>query len=241
MKIICVGMNYARHNEELKHTLQQVEGVTVNLPHGAQPAASSITLFLKPETALTRPDWPFFVPDWSDQIEYETELVVRISRLGKSIPERFAHRYYDEVTLGIDFTARDVQHQLSERGLPWEISKGFDGAAYCGQRWLRLDELAALRQHDDTATKGHSNAASRQLIQDLHFEMQLNGETRQRGWTGDMLHTVDQIIAYASQFYLLKTGDLIFTGTPAGVGRVQEGDVITAQLEGIDVLTCRCK
>ena len=211
MKIICVGMNYAKHIEEL-HGKQIAEEV---------PAAP--TLFLKPETAITRPDWPFFVPDWSDDIEYETELVVRICKLGKSIPERFAHRYYDEITLGIDFTARDVQRQLAAKGLPWEISKGFDGAAYCGQRWLRLSEMPEAR------------------IQDLHFTMQLNGETRQQGWTGDMLHTVDQIIAYASRFYLLKTGDLIFTGTPVGVGRVKEGDVITAQLEGQEVLTCRCK
>lgn len=208
MKIICVGMNYAKHNQEMKHTPDQTEG--------------DPTLFLKPETALTRPDWPFFVPDWSEQVEYETELVVRISKLGKSIPERFAHRYYEEVTLGIDFTARDIQKHLSQKGLPWEISKGFDGAAYCGQKWVKVSELG-------------------RDIQDLHFEMQLNGETRQQGWTGDMLHTVDQIIAYASRYYLLKMGDLIFTGTPAGVGKVQEGDLITAQLEGIEVLNCRCK
>ncbi len=222
MKIICVGMNYAKHNEELKHTLTQIQGVKVGMQQ-SPVEQGGITLFLKPDTALTRPDWPFFVPDWSEQIEYETELVVRINRLGKSIPERFAHRYYDEITLGIDFTARDIQRQLSQKGLPWEIAKGFDGAAYCGQQWLRLSEMPGKN------------------VQDLHFEMQLNGETRQVGWTGDMIHTVDQIIAYASQFYLLKTGDLIFTGTPAGVGRVKEGDLITAQLEGIDVLNCRCK
>ena len=222
MKIICVGMNYTRHNEELKHTLSQVEGVNVGTQL-AEAKQQAITLFLKPDTALTRPDWPFFVPDWSQQVEYETELVVRINRLGKSIPERFAHRYYDEMTLGIDFTARDIQRQLSQKGLPWEIAKGFDGAAYCGQKWLRMADLPG------------------KSIQDLHFEMQLNGETRQVGWTGDMLHTVDQIIAYASRFYLLKTGDLIFTGTPAGVGTVKEGDLITARLEGIDVLSCRCK
>lgn len=215
MKIICVGMNYAKHNEEMKHTTEQTLGVSTPF------SASAPTLFLKPETAITRPDWPFFVPDWSDQVEYETELVVRICKLGKSIPERFAHRYYEEVTLGIDFTARDIQHQLSQKGLPWEIAKGFDGSAYCGQQWIKKSELPD--------------------IQNLHFEMQLNGETRQQGWTGDMLHTVDKIIAYASQFFLLKTGDLIFTGTPAGVGRVKEGDIITAQLEGHEVLTCRCK
>ena len=222
MKIICVGMNYAKHNEELKHTLTQIQGVKVGMQQ-SPVEQGGITLFLKPDTALTRPDWPFFVPDWSEQIEYETELVVRINRLGKSIPERFAHRYYDEITLGIDFTARDIQRQLSQKGLPWEIAKGFDGAAYCGQQWLRLSEMPEKN------------------VQNLHFEMQLNGETRQVGWTGDMIHSVDQIIAYASQFYLLKTGDLIFTGTPAGVGRVKEGDLITAQLEGIDVLNCRCK
>lgn len=238
MKIICVGMNYAKHNIELKHTLQQTQGVSI--PGLSQPTAAMgtqqpttpqtfPTLFLKPETALSRSDWPFFVPDWSNQIEYETELVVRICRLGKSIPERFAHRYYEEMTLGIDFTARDVQHQLSERGLPWEIAKGFDGAAYCGQKWVKMNDL---RRPDGSLPTS---------IQDLHFEMKLNGETRQIGWTGDMLHTVDQIIAYASRFYLLKTGDLIFTGTPAGVGRVKEGDLITATLEGQEVLSCRCK
>lgn len=215
-------MNYAKHNEELKHTLTQIQGVKVGMPL-SPVEQGGITLFLKPDTALTRPDWPFFVPDWSEQIEYETELVVRINRLGKSIPERFAHRYYDEITLGLDFTARDIQRQLSQKGLPWEIAKGFDGAAFCGQKWLRLSEMSGKN------------------VQNLHFEMQLNGETRQVGWTGDMIHTVDQIIAYASQFYLLKTGDLIFTGTPTGVGRVKEGDLITAQLEGIEVLNCRCK
>ena len=199
MKIICAENNYISKEEGHKEPI----------------------LFLKPETAITRPDWPFFVPDWSEQITYETELVIRINHLGKSIPERFAHRYYDEVTLGIDFTARDLQQKLSLQGLPWEIAKGFDGAAYCGQKWLKVSELGS--------------------VQDLHFEMQLNGETRQNGWTKDMLHTVDQIIAYASRYYLLKTGDLIFTGSPMGSGCVKEGDLITAQLEGIEVLNCRCK
>lgn len=233
MKIICVGMNYAKHNEELNHSLGEIHGVSIK-DYGIGVAP---TLFLKPETALSRSDWPFFVPDWSDDIEYETELVVRINRLGKSIPERFAHRYYDEMTLGIDFTARDVQRQLKNLGLPWEISKGFDGAAYCGQQWLSIKQLTREKYGEEAA----EDENRRIDIQDLHFEMQLNGETRQVGWTGDMLHTVDQIIAYASQFYLLKTGDLIFTGTPSGVGRVKEGDIITAQLEGRQLLECRCK
>lgn len=204
MKIICVGMNYAAHVEELK------------FGGGDEP-----TLFLKPETSLTRPGWPFFVPDFSHQVEYETELVVKINHLGKAIPERFAHRYYDEVTLGLDFTCRDLQRQLQAKGLPWEISKGFDGSAYVGD-WVKLSDL----------NKG---------VQELHFEMQLNGVTRQRGDTSLMLHSVDSIIAYASRFYLLKTGDLIFTGTPAGVGPVHPGDRITATLEGREVMVCRVK
>lgn len=211
MKIICVGMNYALHNEELKHSIGEVAGADNNNP----------TLFLKPDTALGKDGWPFFVPDFSQRVEYETELVVRICRLGKCIPERFAHRYYKEVTLGIDFTARDLQQHLKEKGLPWEISKGFDDSAIVG-KFVQLEEL------------GHP-------IQDLHFEMSLNGEVRQRGHTADMLHTVDQIIAYASRFYTLKMGDLIFTGTPAGVGIVKEDDVITAQLEGREILTCKVK
>lgn len=223
MKIICVGMNYAKHNEELKHTLSQINGIELAHPMSKDLCGEIMpTLFLKPETALTRPDWPFFVPDWSNQVEYETEVVVKICKLGKSIPERFAHRYYEDITLGIDFTARDIQKQLSQKGLPWEIAKGFDGAAYCGQKWLKIKDLG-------------------KPIQDLNFEMKLNGETRQVGWTGDMIHSIDRIISYASQFYLLKTGDIIFTGTPSGVGKVKEGDVITASLEGHEVLTCRCK
>lgn len=234
MKIICVGMNYAQHNEELKHKIGEVQGVSANF--GKEDSGRGVpTLFLKPETALTRSDWPFFVPDWSDEVEYETELVVRIGRLGKSIPTRYAHRYYDEVTLGIDFTARDLQRQLKAKGLPWEIAKGFDGAAFCGQTWMKKDELPGIEHYK---TKNGEVVAD---MQQLHFEMQLNGETRQVGHTADMLHTVDEIVAYASQFFLLKQGDLIFTGTPAGVGKVKEGDVITGMLQGVEVLCCRCK
>jgi 2-keto-4-pentenoate hydratase/2-oxohepta-3-ene-1,7-dioic acid hydratase in catechol pathway len=203
MKIICVGMNYALHNQELNEQTQHADPV----------------LFMKPDTALQKEGWPFFVPEFSEQVEYETELVVRISRLGRCIPERFAHRYYNEVTLGIDFTARDVQQRLRAQGLPWELSKGFDNSAVVGT-FVPLAELG----------KG---------IQQLHFEMQLNGETRQVGDTSRMLHTVDRIVSYASRYFMLKIGDLIFTGTPAGVGRVAEGDRITAQLEGREVLSCK--
>lgn len=205
MKIICVGMNYAEHNQEMKH----------------EEVPTEPTLFLKPDTALQKAGWPFFVPEFSQQVEYETELVVRINRLGKCIPERFAHRYYDEVTVGIDFTARDLQARLRAKGLPWEISKGFDNAAVVGQ-FVKLSDLG-------------------KPVDDLHFTMQLNGEQRQHGHTAQMLHHIDKIVAYASQFYMLKIGDLIFTGTPAGVGTVQPEDLITAQLEGRELLRCRVK
>lgn len=199
MKIICVCMNY--------------DAIDAKTPHP--------TLFLKPDTALSKEGWPFFLPEFSDQVEYETELVVKISRLGRCIPTRFAHRYYNEVTLGIDFTARDLLTQLQAKGLPWEISKGFDGSAVCGE-WIKLSDLG-------------------KDIQDLRFEMKLNGETRQTGHTSDMLHTVDEIVSYASQFFMLKMGDLIFTGTPKGVGTVKEGDIIQASLEDRMLLTCKVK
>lgn len=219
MKIFCVGMNYANHNKELDTKI------------GAFQELSAPTIFLKPDTALCRNDWPVYVPDFCKEFEYETELVVRINRLGKSIPARFAHRYYEEVTVGIDFTARDLQRELKAKGLPWEISKGFDSSAFCGE-WIKLSELKHVKQEEET---------SRANIQDLHFEMQLNGESRQKGYTGDMLHSVDEIIEYISRFYILKTGDLIFTGTPVGVGPVKENDIITATLEGRQVLECRIR
>lgn len=205
MKIICVGMNYARHNEEMNNTAGQEEP----------------TLFLKPDTALQKEGWPFFVPEFSRQVEYETELVIRISRLGRHIPERFAHRYYREVSLGIDFTARDVQQKLRAQGLPWEISKGFDNSAVVG-RFIPLADLD-------------------KPVQDLHFAMYLNGELRQSGYTAEMLHSIDKIVAYASRYFMLKIGDLIFTGTPAGVGTVRENDIITADLEGRRILECKIK
>lgn len=195
MKIICVENNYTPETK-----------------------GDSPILYLKPETALTRSDWPFFVPDWSQQVECSTHLVVRINHLGKSIPERFAGRYYDEVTLGLTFTARDIQDRLREQGLPWEISTGFDGASFLGQ-WVKLNNP----------------------VQNLHFDTSLNGELRQQACTSQMLHTVDEIISYVSQFYLLKTGDLIFTGTPAALCSVKEGDLITASLNGTQILECRCK
>jgi 2-keto-4-pentenoate hydratase/2-oxohepta-3-ene-1,7-dioic acid hydratase in catechol pathway len=205
MKIICVGMNYALHNQELNE----------------KATPSDPVLFMKPDSALQKEGWPFFIPEFSSQVEYETELVVRICRLGRCIPERFAHRYYQEVTVGLDFTARDLQRDLRSKGLPWELCKAFDNSAVVGN-FVKLEELG-------------------KPVQDLHFEMQLNGETRQQGHTAEMLHSVDKIIAYASKYFMLKTGDLIFTGTPAGVGRVAENDLITASLEGHQLLSCRVK
>lgn len=175
-------------------------------------------LYLKPETALTREDWPFFVPDWSQQVECETHLVARINHLGKSIPERYAHRYYDEVTVGLTFTTRDIQNQLKAKGLPWEISTGFDGASYVG-RWIKIPATSAS----------------------LHFTTSLNGQPCAEADTADMLHTIDEIVSYVSRFYLLKTGDLIFTGSPSSFGPLKEGDLISASLAGSELLQCRCK
>lgn len=204
MKIICVGRNYAAHARELNNQVEE-----------------SPVIFMKPETALITGRQPFFIPSFSDDVHYETELVIRISRLGKNIQERFAHRYYDAVTLGIDFTARDLQSQLKAKGLPWELAKAFDGSAACG-KFIPLADTG-------------------KAIQDLHFRMCLNGEERQTGHTADMIFSVDRIIAFVSSYLTLKIGDLIYTGTPAGVGKVQAGDMIEAWLENVDCLQVKVK
>lgn len=187
MKIIAIGMNYALHKVELGHTEEIQEPV----------------IFLKPDSAILRDGKPFFLPDFSSEIHYETEVVVRISRLGKCIAPRFAHRYYDEVTLGIDFTARDLQRRFRAEGHPWELSKGFDNSAAIGQ-FVPLSELGGD-------------------VQKLHFHLDIDGRTMQRGYTADMQFRVDEIIAYVSRFMTLKMGDLIYTGTPFGVGPVSIG------------------
>lgn len=187
MKIIAIGMNYALHKVELGHTEEIQEPV----------------IFLKPDSAILRDGKPFFLPDFSSEIHYETEVVVRISRLGKCIAPRFAHRYYDEVTLGIDFTARDLQRRFRAAGHPWELSKGFDNSAAIGQ-FVPLSELGGD-------------------VQKLHFHLDIDGRTMQRGYTADMQFRVDEIIAYVSRFMTLKMGDLIYTGTPVGVGPVSIG------------------
>ena len=200
MKIFAVGMNYAEHNKELGNTLLKIE----------EPV-----IFTKADSALLTGGKPFFVPAFTQRCDYETELVVRVCRLGRSIAKRWAHRYYDQVTVGIDFTARDLQQRLREKGLPWEISKGFDGSAVIG-------EMQPLGNYAD--------------VQDLHFRLEKNGETVQRGHTADMIFKVDEIVSYISQFFTLKMGDLIFTGTPVGVGPVKEGDHLEGYLEGKKVL-----
>lgn len=199
MKIIAVGWNYLDHNKEMNRTLLPKEPV----------------IFLKPETALLKDRKPFFLPDFSEQIEYEAEIVVHICRLGKNIASRFAHRYYDAVTVGIDFTARDLQTRLRSEGAPWEISKGFDSSAVIG----------------DFITVGDAGE-----VGNLDFSLQINGQTVQEGNSADMIFPVDDIIAYVSRFYTLKIGDLIYTGTPKGVGPVAVNDHLQGYLGGQKLL-----
>jgi 2-keto-4-pentenoate hydratase/2-oxohepta-3-ene-1,7-dioic acid hydratase in catechol pathway len=163
------------------------------------------------------------------RIDYEGELVVRICRLGKSVPERFAHRYYDAVTVGLDFTARDMQEEARKKGLPWTICKGFDGSAIIGD-WIPLHEESS---HESGSPKGK--------VQALHFRLDKNGTPVQQGFTGDMLFKVDELIAYISRFFTLKTGDLLFTGTPVGIGPVAIDDLLEGYIEDQKVLECRCK
>ena len=194
MKIIAVGMNYALHNQEMGHT-----------DIGKEPV-----IFMKPDSALLRDGKPFFLPDFSADMQYEAEVVVRICRLGKHIAPRFAHRYYDAVTVGIDFTARDLQQRFRQEGLPWELAKGFDNSAAIG-RFLPLEQLGGN-------------------VQQLDFRLDIDGREVQHGRTSDMLTGVDDLIAYVSRFMTLKMGDLLFTGTPAGVGPVSIGQHLQGYL-----------
>lgn len=201
MKIICIGRNYADHATELND--------------GAALSKEPL-FFLKPDTALLRNNDPFYIPRFSERVDYECELVVKINRVGKCIDRRFAHRYYDEVGLGIDFTARDLQRKAIEEGLPWEASKCFDHSAALSPEFVSLAELGA--------------------IDNLHFDLKVNGQVRQQGHTAQMLFSVDEIISYVSQYMTLKIGDLIYTGTPCGVGPVAVGDNLVATLEGHQLL-----
>jgi len=197
MKIICIGRNYADHAKELNNPLPRVP-----------------VFFLKPDTAILRDGAPFFIPEFSNDIHHEIELVLRISKAGKHIDEAFADRYFDQIGLGIDFTARDLQQQCKEKGLPWEIAKGFDGSAPLGK-------------FVDKASLGNLN--------NLNFQLKVNGEVRQHGNSCDQIFNFNKVIAYVSQFITLKSGDLIFTGTPAGVAAVKPGDFLQGYL-GSDCL-----
>ncbi|MBO3696872.1 fumarylacetoacetate hydrolase family protein [Roseivirga sp. E12] len=192
MKIIAIGRNYAAHIAEL------------NNERPSEPV-----IFMKPDTAVLRNNAPFYYPDFSKDIHYEVEVLLKINREGKFIDEKFAHKYYDEIGIGIDFTARDIQTQCKEKGLPWEKAKGFNGSAPISNFFPKAD-------YD---------------LSNLDFSLKKNGETQQSGNTSLMLYTFDQIIAYVSQFFTLKKGDIIFSGTPAGVGPIVVGDTLEAYIE----------
>jgi acylpyruvate hydrolase len=189
MKIICIGRNYQDHAKELGN---------------AVPEESMF--FCKPDSAILPKGNPFYIPEWTNNVHYEVELVVRINRLGKNIEEQFAPRYYDEIGLGIDFTARDVQDELKKKGHPWEKAKGFDGSAVISTDFIATSEI--------------------ENIQNIPFSLKKNNELVQRGNSAEMLHSIDKIISYVSQYMTLKIGDYIFTGTPAGVAQVAIGDVL---------------
>ena len=227
MKIFAIGMNYAAHNQELHGTLKRPD----------EPV-----IFTKADSAILNQGKPFFIPDHLGRIDYETEVVVRICRLGKNIPERFAHRYYDALTVGIDFTARDLQKKASEAGQPWTICKGFDGSAAIGE-WVPKEKFRTIcKGFDGSAAIGEWVPKEKFLdIQRIHFHLDINGKTVQEGCTSDMLYRVDEIIAYISQFFTLKTGDILYTGTPAGVGPVHIDDHLEGWLEERKVLEFNCK
>ena len=188
MKLICIGRNYAQHISELKNE-----------------KPSEPVIFLKPDTAILLKKQPFFIPDFSDEVHHEVEVLVKINRVGKHIDPKFAHKYYDQIGLGIDFTARDLQKKLKDKGLPWEKSKAFDGSAVVG-KWVSKSSF------DD--------------LSNLPFSLHKNNTIVQSSSTKDMLWTIDEIIAYVSQFFTLKIGDVIFTGTPSGVSHVQPDDTL---------------
>ena len=192
MKIICIGRNYIDHAKERNNKVPE------------KPM-----FFLKPETSLLLKNRPFYYPDFSKEIHYETEIVIKIKRLGKHIEEQFAHRCYSEIGLGIDFTARDLQRECKKKEHPWEISKAFEHSAVVSEHFINKEDLP----------------------DNINFKLELNGETVQNGYSEDMIFSVDKIINYVSQFFTLKIGDLIFTGTPAGVGQVKIGDNLKGYIE----------
>ncbi|MBU3658277.1 MAG: fumarylacetoacetate hydrolase family protein [Flavobacteriales bacterium] len=193
MKIICIGRNYAEHAKEMKSAVP------------TEPI-----FFMKPDVALLK-EGDFYYPNFTQDLHFECEIVVKIDKVGKNIEEKFASKYYSEITLGIDFTARDLQSQCKEKGLPWEKAKAFDNSAPISSKWVKISDID---------------------FENTEFIFSQNGKVRQVGKTSDMIFSIDQLIAYVSKFVTLKTGDLIYTGTPSGVGAVAIGDVLTATLNG---------
>jgi len=195
MKIICIGRNYTKHIEELQNE------------RPTEPV-----VFLKPDSAILLKQHPFVIPEFTEEVHHEVEVLVKINKVGKYIDSKFAHTYYDEIGLGIDFTARDLQASLKEKGLPWEKAKAFDGSAVIGEFYPKTDFSS---------------------MENINFELIINGETVQKGNTSHMLWKIDELISYVSQFFTLKKGDIIFTGTPEGVGAVKPNDIIEGKLENI--------
>ncbi len=204
MKIICIGRNYSEHAKELQNPIPQKEPV----------------IFMKPDTALLRNNEPFYYPEFSKEIHYELEVVVKICKVGKGISEQFAHRYYNEIGLGVDLTARDIQQKCKEKGLPWERAKAFDFSAV-QSTFIPKEKLPS--------------------VEHLHFQLEKNGELVQEGFTGDMLFPINRLIAEISKVFTLKIGDLIYTGTPKGVGALQIGDRLVGKLEGQTLLDFEVK
>jgi 2-keto-4-pentenoate hydratase/2-oxohepta-3-ene-1,7-dioic acid hydratase in catechol pathway len=204
MKIICIGRNYGAHISELKNE-KPTEPV----------------IFLKPDTSILLKKQPFFIPDFSNDVHYEVEVLVKINRVGKYIEEQYAHKYYNEIGLGIDFTARDLQQNLKDKGLPWEKAKGFDGAAVIGEKWIDKKSISDLNN--------------------INFSLIKNNQPVQTGNTGDMLWKIDEIISYVSKYFTLKIGDIIFTGTPEGVGKVEVNDVLTGLIEEKQLFSIQVK
>ncbi len=203
MKIICIGRNYTDHIEELENE-----------------KPTDPVVFLKPDTSILLKKQPFFIPDFSNDIHYEVEILIKIKKLGKYIDRKFAHKYYDEIGLGIDFTARDLQSQLKAKGLPWEKAKAFDGAAVIGN-WVSKDNFAD--------------------VNDINFRLEKNKEIVQQGNTQLMLWKINELVEYVSQFFTLKIGDIIFTGTPAGVGRVDANDYLDGYIEDEKMFSIKVK
>lgn len=229
MKIFGVVRNYREHIAEME---KKVPSPSVPASQEATDAAEPV-IFTKCDSALVNRGRPFFIPDFTSECEYETELVVRISRMGRSISQRFAHRYYDAVTVGIDFTARDIQRRMRAQGLPWDLAKGFDGSAVIGD-WREFDQLP---NRNPVELKNVSDL----LRAGMEFRLDINGTTVQTGISTQMIHNVDRLVSYISSFITLKTGDMIFTGTPVGVGQVHIDDHLTGYLDGEKVLEFNVK